>query len=180
MPEQVYDGGKFRQLALYLAGRSGDDPAFGKTKLAKLLFFSDFLAYGELGVSISGATYVKDRYGPSPDCLDEEIERIVAAGAGMIVRRRYHGHEQQRLTPSGGLDASALPEAERAIADRVLEELREDDAGSASRRSHLEPAWKYVDLYEPIPYGFVFVSPEPLSAETIRIGQEVAARLGRA
>lgn len=180
MPEQVYDGDKFRRLALYLAGRSGDDPAFGKTKLAKLLFFSDFLAYGELGASITGATYVKYEYGPYPDCLDDEIERIVAAGSGVIARRRYHGLEQRRLTPSGGGDASALPGAERAIADRVLAELRDDDAGSASRRSHLEPAWQFVDEYEPIPYGFVFVSPDPLSAETVRIGQEVAARLGRA
>ena len=47
--EQKFNEGKFRELILYVARRSEDDKYFGAVKLNKILYFSDFNAYRELG-----------------------------------------------------------------------------------------------------------------------------------
>lgn len=51
---------------LYIAKRSLTDPYFGYVKLNKILFYADFVAYGELGKPITGATYIRNLYGPTP------------------------------------------------------------------------------------------------------------------
>ena len=38
MPRE-YDRDRLERLSLYIASRSANDPKFGKTKLAKILFF---------------------------------------------------------------------------------------------------------------------------------------------
>ena len=60
-----FDSQKFKQLILYLAERSGDDPGFAATKLNKLMYFCDFEAYRQLGRSITGARYQKLPWGPA-------------------------------------------------------------------------------------------------------------------
>lgn len=43
------DDRKMKELILYLASRSEEDPRFSATKLNKLLFYCDFTAYRRLG-----------------------------------------------------------------------------------------------------------------------------------
>lgn len=173
-----YDGERFRRLALYFASRSRDDRAFGKTKLVKLLFYSDFFAYGELGASITGATYLKFPHGPYPECIDEEINCIVQIGDGVVENARYFGKEQRRLIALQSVNIDIFSGPEISIAEQVLEALRDQDAAGVSRLSHLEPAWQFVNDRDTIPYELVFVSPEPPGEDLIRAGQEVAERLG--
>src|SRR4051794_2460574 len=40
---------KFRELILYIAEQTEDDPSFGDTLLNKVLYWSDFRGYSELG-----------------------------------------------------------------------------------------------------------------------------------
>ena len=44
------------ELALYIAHNSQNDPNFGKTKLVKLLAFTDFVSYERRQRPITGAT----------------------------------------------------------------------------------------------------------------------------
>src|SRR5215467_9574991 len=57
---------KFKELILYIASHSEDDPAFGATKLNKLLFFADFITYLRLGHPITGQEYQRLENGPAP------------------------------------------------------------------------------------------------------------------
>lgn len=57
---------KFRELILYVANMSRNDPDFGAVKLNKILYYADFRAYRELGRPISGAAYRKLSEGPAP------------------------------------------------------------------------------------------------------------------
>jgi len=74
--QSAYDEAKFAELVLYVAGKSVDDPGYGRTKLNKILFYSDFTAYEQLGESITGAEYQKLRYGPAPRRLLPVLERL--------------------------------------------------------------------------------------------------------
>jgi hypothetical protein len=49
MADFRFDKEKFKELVLYLAEKCETDPSFGVTKLNKLLYYCDFVAYSELG-----------------------------------------------------------------------------------------------------------------------------------
>ena len=57
---------KLKELVLYIAQKSEDDPSFGATKLNKILFAADFYFFGQTGRSITGASYVHRGKGPVP------------------------------------------------------------------------------------------------------------------
>ena len=175
---EEYDGDKFRELVLYLAECSVDDAKFGKTKLAKLLFFSDFYAYGQLGKPITGAVYGKYPHGPVPRALSRELRVIEEKQDGVVAVSRYHDRDQQRVVALREADLSKFTAAEISLVDEVIRALTDHDAASVSRLSHLEAGWQCLDDYADIPYDMVFVSTEPLSQETVTRGQQIAERHG--
>src|SRR5438874_13093894 len=57
---------KFKELMLYFSKRGIDEGlVIGSIKLNKLLFFTDFRAYAELGQPVTGARYQKLPLGPA-------------------------------------------------------------------------------------------------------------------
>ncbi len=156
-----YDGERFRRLARHLAGRSDQGAALDATKLARRLFYCDFLAYLELESSITGATYLNDPRGPRPERLDGELARIEASD-GM----------------AGDDGGAPFSRAELAIVERVLAGLPEADGSGESSLPHLDPVCRIVPEGTPVAYELAFVSTDPPSEEAIRAGQEVAERLG--
>ena len=174
------DGERFRRLALYFAHRSVDDFYWGMTKLAKLLFYSDFRAYGELGASITGATYSKYPHGPYPVMIKEEIEHIVDRGEGYVEPADCYGYEQIRLKTCGtSVDTMIFTAPEIDIASKMLEMLSMKRAYEVREEVHEEPAWRIVrENGDPIPYELCFASlRDPAPEELLRIGQEVSKRL---
>lgn len=156
---RAFDGERFGALARYLTSCSQADPAFDRAKLASLLYHCDFLAYAQLGDSITGASYRKSPQGAWPERLDAELDRIEDTGEDA--------------------DRSAFTEAEASFIEQALHMLRDRDASGKEPPTHIEALSRYVDDGEAIPYNLVFVSTEPPSPEATRAAQEVAERLGR-
>src|SRR6185295_11611515 len=88
---------KFRELIVYLARRSEGDPNFGATKLNKLLFFCDFLAFRQLGRAITGQRYFKLEFGPAPRALKPVLREMEESGDCITVERNHFGHLQRRV-----------------------------------------------------------------------------------
>ena len=176
-----YDGERFRRLALYFAMRSANDACWGMTKLAKLLFYSDFQAYGELDASITGATYSKYPHGPHPVALGDEVDIIVDRNEGCVEPVHCYGYEQRRLKPRGeSVDTSVFTDREIAIADEMLDRLSVENAAGTGPDAREEPAWLLVGDGAPIPYELAFASLREPTSEEMRVGREVAGRLGMA
>ncbi len=55
---------KLKALVQYICFRCSDPSLLGKTKLNKVLYYSDFAAYVRLKASITGEQYVKHQFGP--------------------------------------------------------------------------------------------------------------------
>src|SRR5437868_14530692 len=72
--EPTFHEDKLAELILYIAERSEHDKEFGKTKLLKLIAYSDFGAYQRLGRPITGAHYRKLPHGPAPREAPETLE----------------------------------------------------------------------------------------------------------
>lgn len=166
---------KFKELLLYVAQKSLDDPHFGATKLNKILFYSDFLAYGQLGHSITEATYQRLNHGPAPVHLRPAERELEEEGAAEVIEVPRFNLMQRRLIPKRRARLTDFSADEIALVDEVIDALRGYSAAAASELSHLEKGWQLVGDREVIPYEFVFLSSEPLTSEDVRRAQEVAA-----
>src|SRR2546425_12852222 len=62
----IGDEEKLGELILYISQKCATDPKFGAIKLNKILYLSDFLAFGNWGEPITGVQYQHLRKGPAP------------------------------------------------------------------------------------------------------------------
>jgi len=178
----VYDAQKFAELMLYVAQRSSQDAAFGRTKLNKILFYADFIAYGRRGRPITGATYQKMAQGPVPSESQAVREELKASGAAVEQPFTRGLHQGYRLVPLRDPDLDCFIASDIAVVDEVIEMLRDHDGSAVSELSHQFAGWRLAAMGEEIPYFTVCIpdEPLPLSPEEMEFGQQVAARLDAA
>lgn len=161
MYKPTFDSQKFRNLMLYLAHLSREDPYFGAVKLNKMLYYCDFIAFSRLGRPITGAYYQKLSEGPAPRQLLGEREALINEEEAKLELRPYFAYMQQRLVPTA--DRSDLKEEfspeEMEIIDEVHEAMRYMTAREASDLSHGEVGWILARQGETIPYEMASVLP---------------------
>jgi len=169
---------KFKELVLYIAKRSEDDPSFGAVKLQKLLFTAELLAYAQRGKPITGEKYRRLPKGPVAKRYPTHQSQLLAEGAAVVQPRRYGVRTQKRLIPLREPDLSQFAGEEIAIVEDVLEALRPLNATQVSDWSHQIEGWKFADDGEEIPLHTVFLSQRPLTAAEKAAGAEVAKACG--
>lgn len=179
MPSPTFNELKFRELVLYVAGKSLNDPRFGATKLNKILFFSDFAAYGELGKPITGATYQKLDKGPAPREMLPTLRIMTAEGDAVRIEQPVYGLVQKRVVPLREADLTGFSSAEIDIVNTVLWELADHTAAEVSDLSHrVSVGWRLAYMNEAIPYETFFLSDGPPSEADIERGWELAREYG--
>ncbi len=166
---------KMKELILYLASRSEQDPRFSSTKLNKLLFYCDFAAYRQLGRSITGHRYRKLQYGPAPKTVLPILQQMQADHDCAEVEREHFGLKQKRVVPLRPADVSVFAPQELSLADRMIRDLWESTASQVSDLSHDFIGWKAAALNEVIPYETIFVGDPsmPVSEEEIELCRQL-------
>ena len=172
---QREDERKLRELILYISQKCATDPTFGATKLNKILFFADFLAYANLGKAITNFDYQKLPQGPAPRRLVPVRDQMIADGELVIQQvRLLRGNVQKRTVNLRPPDLAIFSGDEIALVDEVIEALEGAKAEAVSELTHRMLGWKLVDEGESIPYNTIFLSNEPLTEAEIQRGRELA------
>ena len=165
----AYDRQKFEELILYVAKKSDGDQRYGAGKLAKLLYFIDFGAYGSLGESISGARYHLIARGPAPKALVPVREEMRQRG-DIEIKRVPMGDgykDQERVIALREPKGDAFTEEERYFIDSVIERFKDMNAAEMSYEAHKEVGVRLADEKEEIPYGTVYLRNEPWTEDEI-------------
>lgn len=167
MKEQMYspkfDARKFDGLVLYAAQRADEDSDrwFGATKLNKILFYCDWVAYRRRGRPITGANYRKLPAGPVPRELLKARDALIDSGRVRLVARPVMTYVQHRLIPTSSVDPlEYFEQDELAIIDEVIDTLAPMTAAQVSELSHREIGWKAAPLGDDIPYETALLSPD--------------------
>lgn len=135
-----------------------------RTKLNKLLFFSDFRAYERLGASISGQVYQKQVFGPTPKSFMPTVRKLEKEKTCAWKESRWHSKPMKRLVAFREPDLGIFRQEEIDLVRGVVQELWDYDGSQISEKSHRFAGWQAADLREEIPYGMVFVDDaRPLS-----------------
>ncbi len=124
-----------KHVLLYIIGRCGEVFC---TKMNKLLFYSDFVAYRRYGMAITGLTYKALEYGPVP----ERWDRIYSMFDEVVLEPRLSGvKEGVVLFSEKVLDAGVLTANEQNVLDEVCSRFADMSSTDMSRISHCEDAW---------------------------------------
>lgn len=169
---------RLRELILYIATRCQDDPKFGATKLNKILWWADFLAFGQRGKPITGVEYMRLPQGPAPrrfvpvrNAMQESGELAIA-----VVQTRG-GYEQKRPVALRSAKLDLFSADDIAIVDSVIRVLRRKTARGVSRQSHGK-AWEIAGDMESIPYEAIFLSDDPITRDDIARTRVLARQYG--
>jgi uncharacterized phage-associated protein len=165
-----FDVERFREWVLYIVWRTKDDPQFGRTKVAKTLFYADFGAYADEGQPLTGATYEHWQFGPFPPVLYEVEEGLVADGRAALEQSEFAGDES-KLIALDEPDIDRLPEWERTFVDMKIQEIARERSWRVSDLSHEHPGWIATGDREQIPYEAALISPDPPSPEVLDLAQ---------
>ena len=160
---------RMKELMLYISRKSEGDRRFGATKLNKLLFYSDYSAYAQLGRSITGQEYQRLVRGPAPKRLLPLRGELVDADRLAVVQRDYHGHTQDLTIALDAPDLSIFTGDEIALVDDIIAACWGLNATEISCRSHEFVGWRLAGNKESIPYEVALVAcREPTLDEVIR------------
>ena len=179
MHKFTHDKLKFKELILYICEKSATDPNFSATKLNKILFLSDFWAYGNWGQPITGMEYMKLAYGPAPRALVPIREEMRKDGE-LAIQETTLDPNMARKRPVNlrSANLSLFSAGEIALVDQVLEWSKNAKASDVSRYTHSWHGWIAAQEGETIPYETVFISEDPLTPFEVARGRELAAQYG--
>lgn len=128
-------------------------PDLVKSKLLKLLWYTDYLHFKRQGISMSGTVYVKNHYGPIP--AHHETLMTYMLEEGVIEMRPYEGpYEGDCVLPLVDFDRELFSEEELNVLDAVLARFRNSTARDLSDSSHAEDGYQKVDMKQLIPYVY--------------------------
>lgn len=164
MTKQRFNKKKMKELILFVSSLNKDSPAFGSTALNKMLFYSDVFAFLLHGKSITGASYVKEKYGPVPKELMEVRRELLRESALEIQEVERSGKIQRRPVSLRGTNERVFSQSEITIIRDVITQLQNQSAISVSEISHKEFPWLVANEGEEIPYSSFFlrrVNPIP-------------------
>ena len=151
-----YEPKKFRALVHYIIDIV-EPSMLGKTKLNKILWFSERKAYLQSGKTITGETYVKFPEGPVAKHLLEALKDLKEEG--VIVQRlsRVYDFNRHEYFSLSRPDISMFTQDEIDIVAREAVRIASMTAKEISNISH-DRTWETFEMNEPIPMVSVLAS----------------------
>ena len=169
------DQKKFSELMLYIAYRCQNAERFGRTKLAKILYYCDFEAMRRVGQPITGASYVKESNGPLPEQFYNTWRSLVREQHAEVRNNLISDFYEERLIPTYApvVLGETFSDQERSVIDEAIERLMDMNGRELSDFSHKEFGYEYGSYAEIIPYSTALLPrmDNPVFADWLRSRQ---------
>jgi len=131
-----------REILLYVLDKVGAKPNIGETVLYKLLYFIDFDYYEKKGKSITGLTYIRNYYGPTPtNTFSAVVSAMKKAGELEVLDTKYFTHRQKKYLPVKKPNLNKISGEELQHIDEVLNRLSDKSASELTNLSHKDMPW---------------------------------------
>jgi hypothetical protein len=173
---------KFKALVHQIVASCDDPRSLGATKLNKICWYADTIAYRLHGRSITGETYVKRKHGPVPKSILPAIRELEVDGKIGVREHEYLPGKKVRLfKPLLDPDRKALTDDEHEILDYVIDAVcNHHTAGSISQLSH-DAIWDAANEGEEIPMAATLVAlPVQLTERASEWGRKLVKSVAAA
>lgn len=150
------DWAKFKTVVHYICFKCHDPSVLGATKLNKVLWHSDVLAYKERGQVITGEKYIKHQYGPFSPHLEEAVSELVQEKAIIVRDAEFFDLTKKEYIALKKPDISSLKAEEVSwIEDMINYVCHKNTARSISKSTH-DDIWEMAVIGEELPPYTVF------------------------
>ena len=147
-----FDYEKLCAMVLFFAHKSSE---LAKTKLMKLLNYSDKIFYKENGVSMSGLRYVHLTYGPVPENFDMLLGKMSADRIVHIDVIMYdNGYEKHKVVPECDIPENIFSAKELEVLERIYIKFKDFGSCDISNYSHKEKGYIATKQGEIISYAY--------------------------
>lgn len=146
-----FDYEKLCAMVLFFAHKSA---GLLKTKLMKLLNYSDMIFYKENGLSISGLKYAHLPYGPVPDNFDMILGKMSADHIAHIEVFYDGSYENHQVIPECDVPEGALSDEEIEVLNRIYEKFKNFGSAEISNYSHREKGYNATKRGQIISYAY--------------------------
>ena len=146
-----FDYEKLCAMVLFFAHKSS---GVLKTKLMKLLNYSDMIFYKENGLSISGLRYAHLPYGPVPDNFDMILGKMAADHIAHIEVFYDGSYENHQVVPECDVPEGVLSDEEIEVLTRIYEKFKDFGSKEISNYSHKETGYKATKTGQIISYAY--------------------------
>lgn len=142
---------RFKAMVLHFC----KSPGVHRTKLNKLLWYADFLAFRQNTTSISGARYAHLPHGPAPDDYDTLFAWLTGPEGALRLEEVSSGTlDWEVLVANEAPDYGQFSNSELALLAQVAERFKDATAREVSNLSHKEPGYEQTRDGEFISYAF--------------------------
>jgi transcriptional regulator with XRE-family HTH domain len=156
---------KFKEVLLYVLEKVGAKPNVGESVINKLLYFIDFDYYEKFEENLTGATYIKNHFGPTPLEFEEIVSEMQKKGEVEKIKSKYFQFDQMKYLPRRPPDLKALNAQEINHINNVLERLSDKCAREIKEYSHGDVPWKSAESGKKIEYESVFYRDDKYSVK---------------
>lgn len=146
-----FDYEKLCAMVLFFAHKSA---GLLKTKLMKLLNYSDMVFYKENGLSISGLKYAHLPYGPVPDNFDMIMGKMAADHIAHIEVFYDGSYENHQVIPECDVPEGILSDEEIEVLTRIYEKFKNFGSAEISNYSHRETGYNATKTGQIISYSY--------------------------
>ncbi len=155
-----FDFDKFKNVVLFLLKESG---WLWKTKLLKLLFYTDFAYFRQQAIAITGAQYVHLDLGPVPEHYEKFLERLQDLGVMSKEFARFDNADYlgEKLVARQEPETDFLSAHELRCIKFVSDYFCKYSASRISEYSHQEEAYIKTRQQEVIDYHFANILSIP-------------------
>lgn len=154
---------KFKEVLLYILNKVGSKANVGETVIYKLLYFIDFDYYEKYEEQFIGASYIRNKYGPTPVEFAKLVGKMIEKGEIEQIDSDYFSYPQTKYLPLRRPNLEKLSASEIGVIDDVLNKLSDMNAAQISDYSHRDVPWMATEDEEPIDYELVFYRNPPYS-----------------
>ena len=146
-----FDYEKLCAMVLFFAHKNS---GLLKTKLMKLLNYSDMIFYKENGISMSGLKYAHLPYGPVPEHFDMLLGKMSADHIAHIEIMYDNGYEKHQVIPECDIPKDSLSDEEFDVLERIYNKFKDFGSVEISNYSHKEKGYNSTKQGEIISYAY--------------------------
>lgn len=162
-PEQ-----KLKELIVYISTKCSADVKYNKTKLNKILYYSDFLYYLKKQKAITECSYRHLPYGPVPDDIEKLLKHMKGDDIEIAITNAGP-YTQNKIVALRQPDLSLFDADMIAHVDSVIDAVCNKNSLSASMLSdmtHQTMGWLVTSGGQEIPYQTVFIKNKKYQVAT--------------
>lgn len=147
--------GKFKDVLLYILSILGAKSNIGETALYKIMYFIDFHYYKDNSRNITGATYIRNHFGPTPVEFKLVIDEMIKNKQVVKINSKFFQYEQRKYIPLQRPDLSKLNAKEKHHIDSIISYYGDKTANELSKISHEEAPWQKTPQGSLIEYELI-------------------------